>query len=417
MEHRAAGIERLELILHIQRGKHILGVAHGQMAGVGIIWRPALVCGDDIGIARLIVLGQAVGGGFRRGRFQVIEVAVLLLIIGEALAHMLQHPDGKVLRFLVGEILAQPIRVQPRFVHAHKPNGGEMVVETAEIPLGIGVQSLLQKLFHRRALDLQAAGGNIHHAVQPDEEVRFILGKVRDAGQIDGHDAHGAGGLAAAEEAAAFLAQLPQIQPQTAAHAAHIAGFHIGIDIVGEIRRAVFGGHLKEQAVVLRLGPVKILGDGIGGDGILEAAAVGVAFDHDLNKGLVDEVHLRLAVAVGEVHGLAAHDAGLVGQVGGYRPVQRDVGKRSLRSPAAGRIDAEHKALDAVLDLVVAELVRAHKGRKIGVEAGKRLRPSPLVLHDAEEIHHLVAQRRQMPRRRAGDLAGHAAKPFLNKLF
>ena len=36
----------------------------------------------------------------------------------------------------------------------------------------------------------------------------------------------------------------------------------------------------KYQPVVLRFGPVEILGDGIGGDRILEAAAVGVAFDH-----------------------------------------------------------------------------------------------------------------------------------------
>ena len=73
---------------------------------------------------------------------------------------------------------------------------------------------------------------------------------------------------------------------------------------------------------------------------------------------------------------------------------QRDVGKRGLRSPAAGRIDAEDEALDAVLDLVVAELVRAHKGRKVGIEAGERLRPCPLVLHDAQEVDHLVAQGR-----------------------
>ena len=70
-----------------------------------------------------------------------------------------------------------------------------------------------------------------------------------------------------------------------------------------------------------------------------------------------------------------------------------------------------------MLDLVVAELVRANKGRKVGIEAGERLRPCPLVLHDAEEIHHLVAQRRQMLGRCAGNLAGHAAKPLLNELL
>ena len=120
MEHRTAGIEGLKLILHIQRRKHILGVANGQMAGIGVVRRPSLVCGDDIGIARLVVLGQAVGGGFRRGRLQVIEVAVQFLIVAQPLTHMLEHPHGKILRFLVGQILAEPVGVQPRFIHAHK---------------------------------------------------------------------------------------------------------------------------------------------------------------------------------------------------------------------------------------------------------------------------------------------------------
>ena len=251
-----------------------------------------------------------------------------------------------------------------------------MVIEAAKISLGVRVQSLLQQLFHRFALDLQAAGCNVHHAVQPDEEVRFILGKVCDAGQVDGHNAHRAGRLAAAEEAAAFLAQFPQIQPQAAAHAAHVAGLHVGIDVVGEIGRAVFGGHFKEQVVVFRLRPVEILRDGISGNGILKTAAVGVALDHDLDKRFVDQIHLCLAVTVGEVHGFTAHDAGLASQVGGYRPVQRDVGKRCLRSPAAWRIDPEHETLNAVLDFIIAEFVRAHEGSEVGIETGEETVPN-----------------------------------------
>ena len=103
--------------------------------------------GDDIGIARLVVFGEAIGSGFRRGCLKVIEVAVLLLIIGETFPHMLQHPDGEVLCLLVGKILAKPICIQPRFVHAHKSNGREVIVKATEVPAGIGVQSLLQRVF------------------------------------------------------------------------------------------------------------------------------------------------------------------------------------------------------------------------------------------------------------------------------
>ena len=57
---------------------------------------------------------------------------------------------------------------------------------------------------------------------------------------------------------------------------------------------------------------------GVGGDRILEATAVGVALNHDLDERAVDHVHLRLAVTVAEVHLTAADDAGLV------RKVRRD---------------------------------------------------------------------------------------------
>ncbi len=74
-------------------------------------------------------------------------------------------------------------------------------------------------------------------------------------------------------------------------------------------------GHFKEELVVLRLAPVEVARDGIGGDGILEPPAIGVAFGHDLDeRAVADHVHLRLAVTVAEVHLTAADDAGLVPQ-------------------------------------------------------------------------------------------------------
>ena len=54
-------------------------------------------------------------------------------------------------------------------------------------------------------------------------------------------------------------------------------------------------------------------------------------------------------------------------------------------------VDAIDKALDAVLDFIVAELIHPDKGGKIGIKAEKCLRTRPLVLHNAQEIHHLVA--------------------------
>ena len=86
------GVEGLELVLYVQCVEHVLRVAHRQVrAGIGVVGRPAFVGGDDIGVLCLIVLGKAIGGGLGRGGLQIVEVAVLLLIIAQPLPHVLQH--------------------------------------------------------------------------------------------------------------------------------------------------------------------------------------------------------------------------------------------------------------------------------------------------------------------------------------
>ncbi len=47
------------------------------------------------------------------------------------------------------------------------------------------------------------------------------------------------------------------------------------------------------------------------------------------------------------------------------------------------------------LTLFVGEVVYLDKRRKVGIEARKRLSTGPLVLHDAEEVYHLIAQSAQ----------------------
>ena len=138
--------------------------------------------GDDIGVLCLIVLGKAIGGGLGRGGLQIVEVSILLLIIAQPLPHVLQHPNGKVLRLLMGEVLAEPVGVQARLIHADEADGGKVIVEAAEVALGVGVQPLLHQPLDGGALDLQTAGGYVHHVIQPGEEIRFILGKICNTG-------------------------------------------------------------------------------------------------------------------------------------------------------------------------------------------------------------------------------------------
>ena len=410
VEHGTGGIQGLKLVLNGQGLENILRIAHGQVGGVGVIRRVAGVLGggDDVGILFHIVLGQAVGGGLGGGGLQIVQVAVLLLIVGKALPHVIQNVLGKGLGLRVGQVLAQPFGVEAHLVHADEADGGEVVVKGAQVILGVRIQSRVHEAGDDGALGLEAAGGDVHDVVQPLVEFLRRLGEIRDAGQVDGDHAHGAGGLTGAEVAAGLLPQLPQVQPQPAAHGAHIGGLHVGVDVVGEIGGAVFSGHLEQEAVVLRVAPVEILGDGVGGDGILEAPAVGVALGHDLDERLVHHVHFLFAVAVGEILLLTAHDGRQVFQVLGHGPVQGDVGEGSLRAPAGGGVHAEHEGLDALLDLFLGKVVHLDEGGQIRVKGAEGLGAGPLVLHDTQEVHHLVAQGAQVAGGRGVDLAGDA---------
>ena len=417
MEHGSRGIKGLQLILDVQGGEDILCIAYRQVRGIGVIRSTVHVGGDDIGIEFLIMLGKTVGGGLGRGGLQVVEVAVLLLIIGEPLTHMVQNFRSEALDFGIRQIRLQPFGVQAHFIHADQADRGEVIVKSSQISLGIGIKSLLQQSGNNGPLGLEAAGRQIHQGVQTAVEFLLVFGKIGDPGHVDGHNADGACGLTGAEETAGFLAELTQVQTQPAAHGTDIVGLHVGIDIIGKIRRAVFGCHFKEELIVLCLAPVKIAGNGIGRDRILEAPSVGVAFDHDLDEGLVDHIHFLLAVTVGEIQLFAAYDRGQVGQILGYGPVQGDIGEGRLGAPAAGGIDAVNKGLYALFDFLLGQIVDLDKRRQIGVEGRECLRAGPFVLHDAQEVDHLVAEGGQMLGRRGCDLARYAAEAFLDQLL
>ncbi len=81
-----------------------------------------------------------------------------------------------------------------------------------------------------------------------------------------------------------------------------------------------------------------------------------------------------------------------------------------------GRVHAEDKGLDALLDLFLGQVVHLDEGRQIGVEGGKGLRAGPLVLHDAQKVDHLIAQGAQVAGRGGIDFSGDA-QALLNQLL
>ena len=86
-------------------------------------------------------------------------------------------------------------------------------------------------------------------------------------------------------------------------------------------------------------------------------------------------------------------------------------------APAAGRIHAVDEGLDALLDFPLGKIIHLDKGRKVGIKRGKCLRAGPFILHDAEEIHHLVAEGGKVVGGRGCNLSRNASESLLDQLL
>ena len=93
------------------------------MRAVGVVRSAALVGGDDVGITLLVVLCKTVSRRLSGRSFEVVKIAVLLLINDQTLAHVVEYVLRELLHAHVGKVGAQPLGVEPRLVHTDKPDG------------------------------------------------------------------------------------------------------------------------------------------------------------------------------------------------------------------------------------------------------------------------------------------------------
>ena len=234
VEYCTRGIEGVKLVLHIKSLEDIVGIANGKVAGVGVIGSTAVLVGggNNIGIELSVMLCKTVGGRLSRSCLKVVKVTVLLLIVGEALAHMVKHVLGELTCLGMGHILAQPLCIKTCLVHTNKTDGGEVVGKGAEITLGIRVKSLAKELCNNVTLDLKRSCRNIKHMVKALVEVSLVLCEICNSGHIDCNDTDRACGLTRTEEAARLFAQLTKVKTESAAHRTHVRGLHIAVNIV-----------------------------------------------------------------------------------------------------------------------------------------------------------------------------------------
>ena len=352
---------------------------------------------------------QTICGGFCRCCFQVIQFSVFFLIIGQPFSHMIQNIFCKLLCLLISHVCTKPSCIQSCFIHANQTDGGKMIVKASQIALGIRIQPLIQQFSDHFSLDMQGTCGNIHQAVQTLIKFILILRQISDPWHIDGYHAHRTGAFAGTEVSSGLFTQFSQIQTQTTAHTSYIAWLHIAVNIVGKIRSSVFGCHLKEQTVVFCIGPVKFFCDGVSRNRILETSAIGISFDHGLDKRLVDHIHLLFTVFILKVHLFSANDCRKFCQIIRYSPVQCDIGKWSLCSPATWCVHTIDKGFDTFFHFRISQMVCLYERCQISIKRRKSLCTCPFILHDAKEIDHLVTQNTQVFRRSGSNLAFYSS--------
>ncbi len=121
VEDRAGGVERLQLILHVERGEDVLGIADGQVGGVGVVRVSArLGSGDDVGEGLDVVLCETVGGGLRRGGLKVIEVTMSIQELDREIARVkaaLAKTTSNHLKSDCGKYLRKLYRQRKRLKH------------------------------------------------------------------------------------------------------------------------------------------------------------------------------------------------------------------------------------------------------------------------------------------------------------
>ena len=257
-----------------------------------------------------------------------------------------------------------------------------MVVERRKVAPRIRKKSAVEQALNNFALCAQAFLCQIHKIVEARKKLFFAFCQIADLRQVNRNDTQRAGKFIRAEKTAAAFSQFALVKLQAAAHRAHVARIQVGIDEILKIRRSVLGSHFEQKLCVFSV-PVKILGNVVGGNRVLKAAASRIACDHKFDKNLIDKVHFFLAVAVGKLGFLAA-DHGLFGaHVFGHRPIERNVRKGRLASPAAGRIDAVDKTLNALAHVFFAHIVFFDKGSQVRIEGAERLCAGPFILHNA----------------------------------
>ena len=203
----------LEGVLQVELFEGVVGEVYGELGGVGVVGLGTLgelgmVGGDDAGELGLIELGEAIGGAFGGGGFEVVVVAGGLLECLNLIAEMIHDFEGEGLTTGSGDVFIE--EVEAGFVETDDADGGEMVgpklieagFDGGEVVFGVGVEIFFGVGFEHFAFDFEALGSEVGELGEFLEEVFFAHGEIAKAGEVEGDDADGAGERVGSEKTA-----------------------------------------------------------------------------------------------------------------------------------------------------------------------------------------------------------------------
>ena len=180
----AAGVLGLELLLHLLGLEGVVGVAHGDLGGVRVVGVGLRSGLEDAGVALAVLLGEAVGGALGRGGLEVVEVAGGLLELDHLVAHVVQEAHAHGVAARVGQVVGVVGEVADHLVHAVDAQGGEVVVQGAQVPLGEGEQAGVDVVLDDGALELEGVAADLQQPVDVGQVGHAARGKDRHADSL-----------------------------------------------------------------------------------------------------------------------------------------------------------------------------------------------------------------------------------------
>ena len=102
----SAGVFALQFFLTLQRFEGIVGESDWKLRTIGVVRLFGGASLQNVWPAFAIFASEAVGCALSLGRFQVVKVARLFLVLGDTLAYMIEQTNGHGMPRLAGDIVS-----------------------------------------------------------------------------------------------------------------------------------------------------------------------------------------------------------------------------------------------------------------------------------------------------------------------